>query len=415
MTGRRVDAHALGTIFFTIFLDVLGFGLVIPFLGDEARVNFGSSALVGSLLSVSYSAAQFVSGPFWGRLSDRVGRRPVLLWSVTASAAGMLWLGLALAYSHWLGWLFAARVFSGIASGNIGVASAAIADVTEPRERARAMGLIGVAFGVGFVIGPGLGGGLADIAINGRHGAMACFMAAGLSAVNVLWVLLRLRESLAPELRAKKLSLSMNPFRLVEARRAFASPALARALTVNFLVLASFLTIDSTMRYFSADLFGMRLRDTGWMLAAMGLADAFAQGVLVRVLTRRGVRDVTLMRWGIFLQMAGFCALAASPSFGTSALVGAGMILTFGGGFVHPTMGAFISNHARADEQGAIFGVAQSIASAAQVAGPTIGGLLYGAIGPRSPYLLAAGGMLAALLLTMTMSMVPTVAASDPS
>ncbi|MDB4992710.1 MAG: tetracycline resistance protein, partial [Myxococcaceae bacterium] len=154
---------SLGAIFLTVFLDLLGFGLVIPFLAEEARDNFHTTAFVGTLLGALYSLMQFVFVPIWGRLSDRVGRRPVLVWSVFASSLSMLGLGLAIAYGHHVAWLFAARLFSGVATANLGTASAYIADVTRPEERARGMGMIGMAFGLGFILGPGIGGALAGI------------------------------------------------------------------------------------------------------------------------------------------------------------------------------------------------------------------------------------------------------------
>jgi len=130
-------------------------------------------------------------------LSDRVGRRPVLVWSVAATAVGMAWLGVGLAYGSSIAWLFAARAFSGIATANLGTASAYIADITKPEDRARGMGLIGMAFGLGFILGPGIGGVLAKVPIGGRHGPLACYVAAGLSVVNFAWVSFGLPESLS--------------------------------------------------------------------------------------------------------------------------------------------------------------------------------------------------------------------------
>src|SRR5579872_3156679 len=189
-------APRLGAIFLTVFIDLLGFGLVLPFLAKEARDTFGVSAFVATLLGSVYSGAQFLFVPVWGRLSDRVGRRPVLVWSVAGTAVTMAALGVGLTWGRSVAWLFAARVFGGIATANLGTASAYIADITKPEERAKGMGLIGMAFGLGFIVGPGIGGMLARIEIAGRHGAAPCFLAACLSIVNLLWVLLGVAESL---------------------------------------------------------------------------------------------------------------------------------------------------------------------------------------------------------------------------
>src|SRR5580704_11220862 len=165
-------APRLGAIFLTVFVDLLGFGLVLPFLAKEARDSFGVTAFVATLLGSTYSLMQFLFVPVWGRLSDRVGRRPVLLWSIAGTSLAMAGLGASLAWGGSIAWVFAARVFSGIATANLGTASAYIADVTTPSERTRGMSLIGMAFGLGFILGPGVGGALARIPIAGHHGAV---------------------------------------------------------------------------------------------------------------------------------------------------------------------------------------------------------------------------------------------------
>src|SRR4051794_9358047 len=162
---------SLGTLFLTVFLDLLGFGLVVPFLPGVARAH-GASDLVATLVGGAFSLMQFLFIPLWGRLSDRVGRRPVLLWSIAASALGMALLG----FADNLLVLFAARLFSGMATANIAVAQAYIADVTPPERRARGMGIIGMAFGLGFVFGPFIGGELGRFAVLGRPGSLAAFV-----------------------------------------------------------------------------------------------------------------------------------------------------------------------------------------------------------------------------------------------
>src|ERR1017187_1776403 len=161
--ARMKAAPRLGAIFLTVFVDLLGFGLVLPFLAKEARDTFGVREFNATLLGSVYSLMQFLFVPVWGRLSDRVGRRPVLLWSIAGTSLAMAGLGAGLAWGHSIAWLFAARAFGGIATANLGTASAYIADVTKPEERARGMGLIGMAFGLGFILGPGIGGALAKI------------------------------------------------------------------------------------------------------------------------------------------------------------------------------------------------------------------------------------------------------------
>src|SRR5580765_838852 len=177
--ARPARTATIGTLFLTVFIDLLGFGLVIPFIPAMAR-RLGAGDFVATMPGAVYSVMQFLFVPIWGRLSDRIGRRPVLLWSVAASAVGQILLG----FSWSLPPLFLARIWSGAATGNIAVAQAYIADVTTPENRARGMGLIGVAFGLGFIFGPFIGGELSRFSVAGRPGALPAWVAAGLSLVN---------------------------------------------------------------------------------------------------------------------------------------------------------------------------------------------------------------------------------------
>src|SRR5687767_11877763 len=174
----------------------------MPFLALQARDAFGVDAATAALLGTTYSAAQFLFMPLWGRLSDRVGRRPVMLVSIMASALSMAALGFCLGFTNAVLWLFVTRALGGMATANIGTASAYIADITTPEERVKGMGLIGMAFGIGFIVGPGVGGLLAGFEINDREGPVACFVAGGLSLVNFIWAYFALPESLPKERRS---------------------------------------------------------------------------------------------------------------------------------------------------------------------------------------------------------------------
>jgi DHA1 family tetracycline resistance protein-like MFS transporter len=191
---------SLGTLFLTVFLDLVGFGLIIPFLPALAR-DLGASDFMAAALAAVYSQMQFLAVPLWGRLSDRVGRRPVLLWSIAASALGMVFLGLAQS----LPLVFLARLWSGTATANIAVAQAYIADVTQPRERAKGMGVIGMGFGLGFMIGPFIGGELGRFHVIGHEATLPAFVSAGFSTLNLLFALRYLPESLPPERRSPRL------------------------------------------------------------------------------------------------------------------------------------------------------------------------------------------------------------------
>jgi DHA1 family tetracycline resistance protein-like MFS transporter len=396
----------LGPIFLVLFLDILGFSLVLPFLADESRTTFGTSEFTGTLLASTYSLMQFLFVPVWGRLSDRTGRRPVLLWSVGATALGMFGLAFALLYAKSVVWLFVARAWSGIATANLGTASAYIADATKPEERTKGMGLIGMAFGLGFILGPAVGGTLSSIAIGGRTGAVPCFLAALLSLVNLGWTWTSLRESLPPDRRTQERR-SLSPLNLSAARRALANRAIARAILVNFAITISFTVLDQTFRFFTKDLFAMKPLDTGLVLAFIGVMAAVVQGGIIRPLAKR-FDEALLLRVGTTLQSLAFFGIAASPSFGLPALLGSCGLLALGNGLTQPSVSAFISRRAHASAQGATLGTNQSIAALARMFGPSIGGWLYGSFGARSPFLAGAIGMALAMLVTLRLTREPS-------
>jgi MFS family permease len=391
----------LGAIFLTVFVDLLGFGLVLPFLAKEARDNFGVSELVATLLGSVYSLMQFLFVPVWGRISDRVGRRPVLVWSIAGTALSMAGLGVALAWGGSIGWLFAARIFGGIATANLGTASAYIADITKPEERLKGMGLIGVAFGLGFILGPGIGGALAKIPVAGRHGAVPCFAAAALSLVNLAWVAWGVAESLPRERRGDAPVRRLTPLNIDAVQAAFALPDVGLAVAVNFLGILSFTNLDQTFTFFCADVFGIDERGTGYLLAFIGIFAAAAQGGLVRPLSKR-VDEAVLVRAGALLQGLAFAGFVFSAMATSRALLyGAGAVLALGNGLTQPAIPAFISRRAPPDRQGGTLGVNQSFASLARTFGPAVGGWLYGSVGVRAPYTVASVGMGLALALAM--------------
>jgi MFS family permease len=384
-----------------VFIDLLGFGLVLPFLAKEAHDTFGVSAFVATLLGSAYSLAQFAFVPVWGRLSDRVGRRPVLLGSVAATAVSMASLGAGLAWGHSIGWLFAARLFGGMATANLGTASAYIADVTRPEDRTRGMGLIGMAFGLGFILGPGVGGALARIPINGRMGAIPCFVAAGLSVLNLVWVVFGVPESLPPDRRTPDRSPKRASLDFAVARQTFAIPGVAVAVAVNFVGVLSFTNLDQTFTFFCGDRFGIDERGTGFVLAFIGVVAALVQGGLMRALSKR-FDEITLIRAGALVQASAFGALVLAGTLHARAILyGAGAWLAVGNGLTSPSVPSFISRRSPSDKQGASLGTNQSFSSLARTFGPAMGGFLYASIGPRSPYVAAGIGMLFALGLAM--------------
>ncbi len=384
---------SLGTLFLTVFLDLLGFGLVVPFLPGVAR-QLGASDFMATTVAATYSIMQFLFIPLWGRLSDRVGRRPVLLWSIAATVVGM---GL-LAVADTLPLLIVARAWSGIATANIAVAQAYIADVTTPETRAKGMGMIGMAFGLGFIIGPFVGGELSRFPFLGHEGAMAAVVAAGLSALNLLLAFRTLPESLTPEIRVQRKSRARAFFVDIEALRMVGRfPGVRNAIAIGFIGVFFFSGMEVTFRLFTMDAFGMTVVQTGRLFGFVGLIAVIIQGGLIHRLSRK-FGEVWLIRVGLFLAAIGFLFDALSPSIGVGFLFLASAVVAAGNGMYTPSLSSFVSRQAGPEVQGLTLGVQQSLSALARVAGPLSGGLFYEVLGMRGPYFVGAVGMLGAAL-----------------
>lgn len=384
----------LGAIFLTVFLDLLGFGLVIPLLPRYAQSMQASSLAIG-LLGASYSAMQFVFVPVWGRLSDRVGRRPILLGSILATAGSMLMLGWATS----LVWLFLARIFGGIATANIATAQAYIADSTAPKERAKGMGLIGMAFGMGFILGPFFGGILASHSLG-----LPAKVAAGLSLFNFAWAFRALPESLPEDLRAKNraekqrfvVGLDVALF-----RRTWALPGMALGIALFFIAAASFSNLEQTFALYTHDEFGLDSKHTGYILGGVGLVGALVQGGLIGRLSR-AYGEVRLIRVGALIQSLSMAGIALAPGRPMIVMYAASMLLSFGNGLTGPSLTSYASRRAPPEMQGGALGILQSMGALARVFGPTWGGFVYG-LGHRLPYVTAAIGLFFAAILALAM------------
>ena len=395
--GKGLRTASLSTLFLTIFLDLLGFGLVIPFLPGIAR-RLGAGDFMATMPGAVFSIMQFLFIPIWGRLSDRVGRRPVLLWSIAASAIGMAMLG----FAPTLIWLFVARIWSGIATANIAVAQAYIADVTTPERRARGMAIVGISFGLGFIFGPFIGGELSRFHPFGREGMLPPLVAAGLSTINLLMAFRTLPESLPPERRGKSLRRA-SPIDLAGFRAAISVPGIGAAVAINFMLFLWFSGMEQTFRLFTADGFGMSDAGTGRVFGLVGIVSALVQGGLVsRMVPRFG--EARMIQGGLGIQAVAFALLGLSPLFGPSgkvALLVASGLIALGSGLCSPTLPAFASRRASATTQGVTLGTLQSASALSRALGPIVGGALYASIDPRAPYLVGAVGLALAAILAL--------------
>jgi MFS transporter, DHA1 family, tetracycline resistance protein len=374
----------MAVLFLIVFVDLVGFGLVIPLLPFYAE-RFGASPLQMTLLFAVYSLMSMVAAPVWGRLSDRVGRRPVLMASMAAAALAYLWLGLAT--DLWM--VFAARAFAGICAGNIAAAQAYIADVTPPEKRARGMGMIGAAFGLGFIIGPVIGGLVAGNDLKTADLATPGFIAAGLSATALLGVLFLLRESLSTSSRGRE-----TRGRLAALTAALRQPMLGRLLAVFFLVILAFSGMETTFAWWAIDQFGWGPRPIGFVFFYVGLLSAAMQGGLIGPLTKR-FGEERLMLGGLVLIGLGLLVLPFAREI--PLLVVALTLLALGMGSMQPSLNSLISRRAAPERQGEVMGVAQSVGALSRVLGPIVAGALFSGLGRSSPFLW--GALLVALAL----------------
>ncbi len=370
-------------VYLTVFVDLLAFGIILPILPYYAQ-SFGATGVwVGALLT-AYSAAQFVSAPLLGRLSDRVGRRPILLASLAGSALSLALTGLA----HTLALLLIGRLLAGLFGGSIATAQAYIADVTEPARRARYMGLLGAAIGLGFVFGPGLGAGLSHLGFGA-----AAFVAAGIAAANSLFGLFALVES-RPAGRTPSERVWPTPARLAAA---LARPALGRILGATFLTTFAFVGMETTFALLGKLRFGLNAGGLGLVFTYVGLIAALVQGGLIgRLSARYGERSLAATGAGIM--GAALVCIAVAASLGM-ALVALGA-LALGQGLASPALSSLLSQESGAHEHGATLGLGQSLAALARAVGPIVAGWLYDR-GVALPYVLGALLMvLAAWLVT---------------
>lgn len=377
-----------------MFLDLVGFGIVIPLLPLYGE-RFGAGPVAAAWLLAIYSLMQFFFAPGWGRLSDRIGRRPVLLVGLFGSAASYLAFGLAGS----LAVLFVARAVSGMMGATIGVAQAYIADVTPPQDRAKGMGMIGAAFGLGFIFGPATGGLLS------RFGPEWPFLGAALlSALNGIVAYFRLPESLPPSLRAQQPARAGLRARLATVTGA--SPRLRRLYAIGFLTTLALSAVEAIMALWAVRKFGMTPEGIGYGFAVIGLIAALAQGVLVGKLVRRmGERRSAMLGLGLLA-----LAMAAVPAAPTIPLVGVALAAwAIGQGAATPSVTAMISHQAGPAEQGRILAASQSLSALARVLGPWWGGVALAHVGLAAPYV-SASLFLAAALCVLALTGIVEVA-----
>lgn len=415
---------SLGVIFLVLFTDLVAFGMLFPlyaglltFYADGGHplmvwimglidsIHPGSSptqrvALFGGVMAALYASLQFITAPLWGRLSDRIGRRPVLLVSMTGSfLANLLWV-----FSADFGLFVVSRVLAGALSGNVGVANAAVADLTTPATRGRGLAAIGMAFGFGFIIGPAIGGiasmealRITWLGLPGLHlFSTPALIAATLGAINLVWGITKFTETLAPELRGQPgAPRPLNPLQLID-------PALGAVRPINLACLLHtliFSGLEATLVFLTAEKFGFDPLHNGWLFVWMGVISLIANGaVFRRLVAKTGPRPLTIA--GLAAMAPGYLLVGLVDWYAALWLLVLGAsVLSLGTGTVFPGLNTMASLAADPARQGWAMGTFRSAAALGRAGGPLLGAVVYFIWRPGATYLVCAAAVLLPLWL----------------
>lgn len=392
------------TIFLIVFVDLLGFSLILPLLPYYAE-TYGATPLITGLLVAVYAAAQLVGAPLLGRLSDRVGRRPVLLISVAGTFLGFVLLGTAPVLGQWLaslvaplavnsiilGILFISRILDGLTGGNLTVAQAYIADVTDEKNRAKGLGMVGAAFGLGFIIGPAAGGMLSRFGYN-----TPAFVAAVFSILNLLAIFFLLPESLTEERRAAMSQTKRPPFTLAALMEALRRPKVGPLLHVRLFYGLAFAIFQNIFSLYAQSI-GLSPQTTGYVLGYVGLLAVITQAGLIGFLTRR-FKENWLIITSLWVMAGALLSWAFTSQLGVLLVVM--LPLAISGGVLNTILQSSISKSVTREEVGGILGITTSLESMTRVIAPTLGGFLLQQVGRWAPGVFAA--FLMAWVVTFT-------------
>lgn len=376
----------MGTLFFIVFIDLVGFGVVIPLL-PYYGLDFHATPFEITTMMACYSLAQFFASPLLGHLSDRLGRKPVILASLVCSVVSYLWLGFAT--QLWM--LFAARLLAGAGAGNISAAQAYVADVTPPDQRAKGMGMIGAAIGLGFTVGPAIGGAVAGGNAQSAHLAWPAFVAAALSAGAFVLAFARLEESLThkPAVRVGRIAM---------AKAAAKRPTLRLLILLIFVAIAAFAGMETTFALWAHDGFGWGPLQVGMIFFYVGILLSALQGGAIGKLAK-AFGEANLVAAATAIIALGLFGLTLATALWGVLLASA--LLAIGMGLLSPSISSLISQQAGEGERGGVLGLSQSAQSLARIIGPAVAGAVYGGLGRNASYYLGALLMVGVLWLAL--------------
>ncbi|HEX8458202.1 MAG TPA: MFS transporter [Pyrinomonadaceae bacterium] len=353
-------------IFVTVFIDLVGFGIVIPVLPYYVEgTKFNATPRTVGILFASYSVMQLIFSPILGRLSDRYGRRPILFFSLLGTSLGFFILGFAT--TLWM--LFLGRIIDGITGGNISTAQAYIADVTTPENRARGMGLIGAAFGLGFIFGPAIGGILSQWGIG-----VPFIFAGGLALANAVLLYFTLPETVTPDHPARTSAAASG--RWAQLADAVRQPRLAYVLVIYFLFVVAFSIMTTSFALFTMFRFGYDAAHNGYLFMYVGIIGALIQGGLIGRLVKMFGEVPLVLTGALLFALSLFAIPLVGPGTGLSMLLLVGGTFAVGNALATPSLQTLASRSVGRGEQGGVLGVTQSVASLARAVGPTLAAVL---------------------------------------
>ena len=364
-------------LFSVVFVDMLGFGLILPLLPYIAS-NWGATPLMIGFISAAYPLGQFIGAPLVGRFSDRFGRKPLLLFSIAGTFLSLLMLGFARSIAV----IMISRFLDGLTGGNITVAQAYIADVTDEKSRAKGMGMIGAAFGLGFILGPASGGFLSQWGY-----AVPAFVSAGLSFLNLLMISILLPESLPKEKRVQHLSEVKRSHPLKGLTAAFAKPIAGPILSSIIVFSLSMSMFESVFSLFAKQRLALSAQSTGFILAYVGVLVAAIQGGGMGALTKR-FRENVLVRFALITLTLSYVGWAFAPNVAVLMIVL--FPLSLSSGILSTLLRSSLSKAVHANETGEIMGISAALESITRIVAPALGGWLIGSLSSAAPGLLSA-------------------------
>lgn len=383
----------LASIFLIVFIDLLGFSFILPLLPYYAK-TFQASDLQIGLLVAAYAAAQLVGAPLLGRLSDRYGRRPMLMVSIFGTVLSFI----LLAFSRSLWMLYVSRILDGLTAGNISIAQAYISDVTDASNRSRGLGLVGAAFGLGFIIGPAAGGALSQFGF-----AVPAFTAAGLAAFNFLMVTFWLPESLSKERRDEIARSGRSAISLKDMFSALRRPTVGPLLHSRFFFGLAFSIFQTIFSLYALERFNLNSTQTGYILAYVGVLSVITQGFLIGRLTVR-FAETRLILISTITMAVSLLVWALAPNIPVLLIILIPM--AFSGGVLNTVINSALSKSVQPVEIGGILGISSSLEAFTRVIAPSLGGLILEVVGKNLGTAVgtAAPGLLAALIMAWLVS-----------